>query len=417
MDIARPDLLNARHKKRWVLIVAAVALLAGSAALIASLGRSGHPVPRDSVWIDTVVEGPMVRDMRGTGSLVPLEFRWIAAASGARVERVEVPAGTSVKADTVLLVLSNPDLDEALMSATSAVAAAEADASAKRVALENQLLDLQSALLATEADHTIASMQADAEAELSRRGIVSGLTSKQSRVRADQLSRREAIERERVAKFRTNIAAQVRAEEARLEQLRAVEARRGADVANLQVKAGLDGVVQQVAVQAGQQVAAGTNLARVARPGKLMAQVRIPEFLAPELRPDQLAQVKVGGSVLAARVARIDPAVVAGSVLVDLRFEDDLPATARPDQTVDATVVIDTVDRAVHVGRPTSARAGETTTLYRVSADGDHADRVEVSIGRVSADRVEVLDGLAPGDRVVLSDTRAFEGADRLSFE
>lgn len=417
MDIARPDLLKSRLKQRRTLYALAALAVIVSVAIVASLGRSGRPVERDTVWIDTVVDGPMVRDLRGAGSLVPLEFRWVAATSGARVERVLVPAGTPVEADTVLLELSNPELDEALMAAASARAAAEADASAKRVSLENQLLDLQSALLATEADRTIASMQAEAEAELSRRGIVSGLTSRQSKVRAEQLARREAIERERVAKFRANIAAQVRADEARLAQSRAVEERRQADVENLRVRAGLDGVVQQVVVQAGQQVAMGANLARVARPGKLMAQVRIPEFLAPDLRPGQVAEVKVGGGTQRAKVARIDPSVVGGAVLVDLRFDADLPPTARPDQTVDATVVVETIENTVHVGRPATARPGETIALYRVSPDGDGAELVDVQIGRVSADRIEIVKGLVPGDRVILSDSAAYEGATHLTFE
>ncbi len=417
MDIARPDIATDKLRRRRIIVLGAAVLFAIIAVAIATLGRSGRPVERDSVWIDTVVEGPMARDMRGTGSLVPLEFRWVAASTGARVEKVIVPAGTSVSADTVLLELSNPELDEALMAASSALPAAEADASAKRVSLENQLLDLRSALLATEADRTIATMQADAEAELSRRGIVSGLTSRQSRVKAEQLARRSDIEKERVAKFGANIATQNRAENARLTQLRAIEARRRADVDNLRVRAGLEGVVQQVVVEAGQQVALGANLARVAKPGRLMAQVRIAEFLASDLRIGQAASVTVGGESVAAKVSRIDPAVVSGSVLVDLRFDGELPATARPDQTVNATVVVETIARALNVGRPGAARPGETVSLYRVSPDGDSAERIDVAIGRVSADRVEILSGVKAGDRLILSDTRAYEGAEQLSLQ
>lgn len=417
MDIARPDIATDKLRRRRIIVLGAAVLIAIIVVAIATLGRSGRPVERDSVWIDTVVEGPMARDMRGTGSLVPLEFRWVAASTGARVEKVIVPAGTRVSADTVLLELSNPELDEALMAASSALAAAEADASAKRVSLENQLLDLRSALLATEADRTIATMQADAEAELSRRGIVSGLTSRQSRVKAEQLARRSDIEKERVAKFSANIATQNRAENARLTQLRAIEARRRTDVDNLRVRAGLEGVVQQVVVEAGQQVALGANLARVAKPGRLMAQVRIAEFLASDLRIGQAASVTVGGESVAAKVSRIDPAVVSGSVLVDLRFDGELPATARPEQTVNATVVVETIARALSVGRPGAARPGETVSLYRVSPDGDSAERIDVAIGRVSADRVEILSGVKAGDRLILSDTRAYEGAEQLSLQ
>lgn len=417
MDIARPDIATDKLRRRRIIVLGAAVLIATIVVAIATLGRSGRPVERDSVWIDTVVEGPMARDMRGTGSLVPLEFRWVAASTGARVEKVIVPAGTRVSADTVLLELSNPELDEALMAASSALAAAEADASAKRVSLENQLLDLRSALLATEADRTIATMQADAEAELSRRGIVSGLTSRQSRVKAEQLARRSDIEKERVAKFSANIATQNRAENARLTQLRAIEARRRTDVDNLRVRAGLEGVVQQVVVEAGQQVALGANLARVAKPGRLMAQVRIAEFLASDLRIGQAASVTVGGESVAAKVSRIDPAVVSGSVLVDLRFDGELPATARPEQTVNATVVVETIARALSVGRPGAARPGETVSLYRVSPDGDSAERIDVAIGRVSADRVEILSGVKAGDRLILSDTRAYEGAEQLSLQ
>ncbi len=417
MDVARPDLKQKKQRKRLILgaIAGGVALL-GIVGL-ARLEPAAPKVEAASVWTDVVKRGEMLREVRGPGTLVPKEIRWIAAETNARVERILIKPGATVQPDSVVLELSNPEVDEQLLAAQSAVAAAEADYTATRVQLENQLLDQEAMVAGTEADYEGARLQAEAEGELKRRGIVSSIQYRQSQLKADQLQTRLRIERERAAKFRQNIDAQLAASRARKEQLQNTLALRQRQADSLAVRAGIAGVLQQVPVEEGQQVAAGINLARVARPDVLMAELRIPETQAKDVAMGQRVAVDTRNGVVEGRVIRIDPAVQAGTVQVDVDLVGTLPDGARPDLSVDGTIEIERLADVVYVGRPAFGQPGSTVGLFRLDPDSDLARRVPVKLGRASVSVIEVAQGLEPGDKVILSDTSAWDEYDRIRLD
>ena len=417
MDVARPDLKQKKQRKRLILgaIVGGVALL--GVVGLARLEPAAPKVEAASVWTDVVKRGEMLREVRGPGTLVPKEIRWIAAETNARVERILIKPGATVQPDSVVLELSNPEVDEQLLAAQSAVAAAEADYTATRVQLENQLLDQEAMVAGTEADYEGARLQAEAEGELKRRGIVSSIQYRQSQLKADQLQTRLRIERERAAKFRQNIDAQLAASRARKEQLLNTLALRQRQADSLAVRAGIAGVLQQVPVEEGQQVAAGVNLARVARPDVLMAELRIPETQAKDVAMGQRVAVDTRNGVVEGRVIRIDPAVQAGTVQVDVDLVGTLPDGARPDLSVDGTIEIERLADVVYVGRPAFGQPGSTVGLFRLDPDSDLARRVPVKLGRASVSVIEVAQGLKPGDKVILSDTSAWDEYDRIRLD
>lgn len=417
MDVARPDLKQKKQRKRLILgaIAGGVALL--GVVGLARLEPAAPKVEAASVWTDVVKRGEMLREVRGPGTLVPKEIRWIAAETNARVERILIKPGATVQPDSVVLELSNPEVDEQLLAAQSAVAAAEADYTATRVQLENQLLDQEAMVAGTEADYEGARLQAEAEGELKRRGIVSSIQYRQSQLKADQLQTRLRIERERAAKFRQNIDAQLAASRARKEQLLNTLALRQRQADSLAVRAGIAGVLQQVPVEEGQQVAAGVNLARVARPDVLMAELRIPETQAKDVAMGQRVAVDTRNGVVEGRVIRIDPAVQAGTVQVDVDLVGTLPDGARPDLSVDGTIEIERLADVVYVGRPAFGQPGSTVGLFRLDPDSDLARRVPVKLGRASVSVIEVAQGLKPGDKVILSDTSAWDEYDRIRLD
>jgi HlyD family secretion protein len=417
MDIQRADLKEKKRRKQMMLGGIAVAALLGLVILVMRLEPAAPSVESASVWRDTVKRGEMLREVRGPGTLVPKEIRWIAAETSARVERIVVKPGASVAPDTVLIELSNPELEDQLLAAKAALAAAQADYAARQVDLESQMLNQRANLAQVEADAEGARLQAEAEGELNRRGIVSTLTYKQSQLRADQLAVRVRLEKERTAKIEQNIRAQLAAERARLEPLQNTLDLRQRQADALNVKAGIAGVLQQVPVEEGQQLAAGTNLARVARPDLLMAELRIAETQAKDVLLGQLVKVDTRNGIVPGSVIRIDPAVQNGTVQVDVELTGELPVGARPDLSVDGTIEIERLADVLYVGRPAFGQPGTSTTLFRIDPDGVVARRVPVKLGRASVSVIEVVDGLKQGDAVVLSDTSAYDEYDRIKLD
>jgi HlyD family secretion protein len=417
MDISRPDLKAARTRRNRWLAAAGIAAIAVAGIALARLEPAAPGVDRASVWIDTVRRGEMLREVRGPGTLVPKEIRWIAAETAARVERIHVKPGATVAADTVILELANPEVIDAELAARAALTAAEADLTARRVDLENQLLDLESGIALIESEHATAELRAEAEGEMHRRGIVSTLQFRQTELTARQLGTRLGIERQRAGKFRQNIAAQIAAEGARIEQLRNTLALRERQVAGLTVRAGIAGVLQQVPVEEGAQVLAGANLARVARPDELLAEVRVAETQAKDVALGLEVAVDTRNGIVPGRVVRIDPAVANGTVQVDVELTGALPPGARPDLSVDATIRIERLADALFVGRPAYGQPDSQTTLFRLDPDGRIARRVPVRLGRASVSTIEVVEGLAPGDRVVLSDASQWDRFERIELE
>jgi HlyD family secretion protein len=416
MDIQRIDLKQKARRKRIALIVGGVAGLVTLVWLVSGLDTAAPSVPRDNLRLDTVKQGDMLREVRGPGVLVPREIRWIAAESNARVERILMRPGAQVEADTVILELSNPEVIDQRLSAESALTAAEADFTARLVGLESQLLDQRAALAGIRADYEGARLTAEAESELAGRGIISRIQARRSQLAAEQLKLRTEIEVERIAKFEQTIRAQQAADRARISQLENVAELRRRQVEGLKVRAGIAGVLQQVTAQEGQQVVAGTNLARVAKPGALMAELRISETQVKDVVHGQSVRVDTRNGVVSGQVVRIDPAVQNGSVLVEVDFVEALPDSARPDLSVEGVIEIERLTNVLHVGRPGNSQPESEVRLFRLEEDGQ-ARRVPVRLGRASLTFVEIREGLAPGDQIILSDTSKWDEYERLRID
>lgn len=414
MDIARPELKTQRQRRRMIIGGIAALSIAAAAYGVSRLEPAAPQLERQSVWIDTVKRGELLREVRGPGQLVPKETRWIAADAAASVERIVVRPGARVEPDTLIIELANPEIDDQMLAARAALEAAKADLDARRVQLESQVLDQQALIASVEADFQGATLQAEAEGELNRRGIVSALQYRQSQLKADQLGVRRGIEQQRLAMLRRNLAAQLAAEQARLDQLVNTYELRRRQAEGLQVRAGMSGILQAIAVEEGQQIAPGTSIARVARPDVLRAELRIPETQAKDVKLDQTVRVDTRNGIVDGRVARIDPAVQNGTVQVDVDLVGDLPPGARPDLSVDGTIEIERLSDVIYVGRPAFGQAESATTLFRLDNEGDVARRVPVKLGRASVSLIEIASGLQPGDRVILSDTTSYDQHDRL---
>ncbi|HET7746890.1 MAG TPA: efflux RND transporter periplasmic adaptor subunit [Vicinamibacteria bacterium] len=412
MDRPRTD-AGKTKRRRIALYAAGAAILIVITIGLSRLEPAPPEVDRASVWIDAVKRGPMVRQVRGTGTLVPEEMRWVPAPAEGRVERIITLPGTEVKADTVLMVLSNPELELAAVDAESQAQSAQASYAEAMARLESARLDQQASAARVHAEYEQAKLRAEADAQLAKEGLVAGITAKLSDVTASELAGRDKLEKERLVRAAEMMKAQLAVQRALVEQRRAQARLRREQASALEIRAGLAGVVQQIAVEIGQRVAPGTNLSRVAAPGKLKAVIRVPETQAKDVQVGQSASVDTRNGIVSGKVARIDPAAQNGTVTVDISLEGELPAGARPDLTVDGTIELERLSDVIYVGRPAQAAEGQVT-LFKLQADGSTAQRTKVRLGRSSVSTIEVLEGLEPGDRVILSDTSTYDGHDRL---
>jgi HlyD family secretion protein len=414
MDIPRPEAKRKKRIRQAAFGGGAAVVLVIITIFLAQLEPAAPTVDRNTVWPDKVREGEMLRQTRGPGTLVPREIRWIAAQTDGRVDRVVVRPGAVVEPDTVLVEMSNPDLMQQTEEARFALEAAKAEFTDTELRLKNQELDQRAALGGARADYESARLQAEAENDLADEGIVSAIDARRSELMAEQLKLRLEIEEERLAQFSKTLDAQLALQRARLEQVRNAYQRRVDQVESLQVRAGLAGVLQQVEVEEGQRVGLGANIARVARPDELMAELQIPETQARDVQIGQRVDVDTRNGIVEGRVIRIDPAAQAGTVQVDVELVGELPRGARPDMSVDGTIELERLPNVVFVGRPTYAQANSTISLFKIVDGGAYAVRVPVEIGAMSTNSVEIVKGLVPGDEVILSDTSAWEDNDRI---
>jgi HlyD family secretion protein len=418
MDIQRPAADRARIKRRRATIWAA----AVAGVLLVTLGLSrlkpaAPSVERSTVWTDTVKRGLMVRQVRGLGTLVPEEIRWIPALTEARVERIVVHPGTTVAADTVILELSNPELELLAREAESELRAAEAEYTELRVRLESQRLDQEATAARVQAEFQQAKMRKAADEELAAQGLIADINLQISRVAAEELAKRNDLEQERLAIAGESVEAQLAAHRARVEQSRALAQLRRSQVDALNLRAGIEGVLQQVPVEVGERVTPGTNLARVARPDRLKAEVRIAETQAKDVQLGQSVSVDTRNGVIEGQVSRIDPAVQNGTVTVDVTLEGPLPKGARPDLTVDGTIQLERLEDVLYVGRPAQGQGDSVVGLFRLTPGTDEAVRTRVALGRASVSTIEVLEGLSEGDEVILSDTSSWDAYDRIRLD
>ena len=416
VDIARPDLPVARQRRRLIYAGAGLVALSAITIGVSQLKPAAPVVERGAVWIDTVKRGPMVRDVKGTGTLVPEDLRWIPAVAEGRVDRLVLHPGAPVAPDTVILELSNPDLLQEVRDAELQLQSAEAQLATRRVDLESALLATQSAVATLESDAREARMDAEAEAALFKQGLTSAQLARNKLTKADNLDARVRLERQRLAMQQGAIGPQLAIPQADVDRQRATLAQKRTQLAGLRVRAGVTGVLQQVLVELGARVSPGENLVRVVDPMRLMAQLKVPETQAKDIQVGLRASIDTRNGLIAGRVSRIDPAAVSGTVTVDVSLEGALPKGARPDLTIDGTIEIDRLAEVVSVGRPGIGEEGGTIQLFRLDATG-HAVRVPVTLGRMSVNAVEIRSGLKPGDEVILSDMSMWDAVDRVRIK
>jgi HlyD family secretion protein len=417
MDIQRPASVARKKKMRQGAIAVAGLVVVGLVSIfLARLQPAAPTVERATVWVDTVKRGDVPRQVRGLGTLVPVDEarRWIPAFTQGRVERIVIRPGAVVKPDTIILELSDPQAQQLLLDAEQQLKAVEADMASLEAQLQAESLNQRSAAATVEADFEQARLEKEVNEDLAKDGLVSALVLKQSTVRAESLSTRNQIEQQRVKVAENNIRAQLEAQRARIDQLRSLYNLRREQADQLTVRAGMNGVLEQVPVDVGQQVAPGTNLARVADPTRLKAELRIAETQARDLTIGQVAYVDTRNGIIPGKVIRIDPAAQNGTVTVDVALEGELPRGARPDLSVDGTVELELLDDVLYVGRPAFGQEQSTVGLFKLDPTSGEASRVQVQLGRSSVNTIELLAGLAEGDQVVLSDMSAWDQFDRI---
>ncbi|HEY1581949.1 MAG TPA: HlyD family efflux transporter periplasmic adaptor subunit [Chthoniobacterales bacterium] len=415
MDVPRPDVARKKKKRRLIIGGASLLGIILISVIVARLKPAAISVDRASVWIDTVKRGPMLRQVRGLGTLVPEDIRWIAASKEGRVEKIIVRPGAHVQPDTVILELSSPDLEQAALDAESQAKAGEAELTTLRATLQRELLNQESTTAQVHSEYQQAKMEAETNDNLKKNGLIAELEYKTSIIKRDELENRDKIEQKRLEFARDSIDPQLAAKQATVDQLKASAALKARDVEALHVKAGMAGVLQQLPVEVGQRVTAGTNLARVADPTKLKAQIKIAETQAKDIQINQKASVDTRNGVVDGHVIRVDPAVEQGTVTVDVALDGPLPKGARPDLSVDGTIELERLDNVLYVGRPAFAQDGATVGVFRLTTNGE-AIRTPVHFGRSSVNTIEILSGLKEGDQVILSDTSAYDSHDRISL-
>jgi HlyD family secretion protein len=414
VDIARsPDVKRKKKVRRIIYGAGALLVIILITVGVSRLKPAAPSVDRATVWIDTVKRGPMLRMVRGSGTLVPEEIRWIPSTTAGRVQLILLRPGAIVRPDTVIVEMSNPDLQQSAKEAQLAYQSAQAAFVNRKAELESTLLSQQSDVASIKAAYTKASLNLEAQEKLYGDGLVSELQLKQSKSDAEELTNRLKIAESRLKIQTEGMKSQLAPQEADVDQKKAAYELRVRQLDDLKVKAGMNGVLQEVPVERGAQVNAGANIARVADPSNLKAELRIAETQTKDIRVGQYAEVDTRNGVVKGKVARIDPKSTGGTVGVDVILEGKLPDGARPDLSVDGTIQLEKLENVIYVGRPAFGQENSTVGLFKLNADGE-AIRTNVKLGRTSVDKVEVLEGLQPGDQVILSDMSAQDSYDRI---
>lgn len=414
MDVPRKGAKRARIIKRSIAIIVVLIAIPLITVGLNRLKPAAPNVERSSVWMDTVKRGPMLRQVRGLGTLVPEEILWIPAVQDGRVEKLQLRPGAQVNKNSVIMELSNPELALAMNDAEWQVKIAEANYADLKVKLETSQLEQRARTAQLESEFTKARLQYDRDSKLIQEGLTSDLTVQLSKASAEELKKRFEIEEKRLAISGDSIEAQLASQRVTIEKLKAAYQLKKEQVEGLKIRAGTEGVLQEMTLQVGQRVTPGTILAKVAQPQKLKAELKIAETQAKDILIGQLAVIDTRNGTVDGRVSRIDPAVVNGTVTVDVRIEGKLPDGARPDLSVDGTVEIERLNEVVFVGRPVFGQANSLVTLFKFDPATKEANRVQVKLGRSSVNTIEILEGLTVGDQVVLSDMSAWDAHNRI---
>ncbi len=419
MDISRPDLKRKKTRRRWVLAAVAVLLLSSAAIAVSRLKPAAPSVERSTVWTDTVKRGPMVRQVRGIGTLVPREdrIRLIPAQTAATVVRLRVLPGARVEPDTILMDLTDPQLEQELMAAELDLKAATVEYGNLQARLQSDLMTQRAGAATVTADHNQAQKQAQTDKALYDLGVISGLTYSASQGKADELKTRDAIESDRLTVNRKAIATQLEVQQTKVDEARAMLALKQRQRDALSVRAGIGGVLVELPHQVGESVTPGTTLAKVVQPDQLKASLKIAETQARDMAIGEPSEIDTHNGVIAGKVTRIDPAVLNGTVTVDVELTGPLPQGARPDLSVDGTIDLDRLADVLSVGRPAFGNENSTISLFRLTPDGKEAVRVPVKAGRASVNAIQVLGGLNEGDTVILSDMSRWDNTDRVRLD
>jgi HlyD family secretion protein len=414
-DIARdPAILKRKRIRQAALALVGVVAVIGVSLALARMEPAAPNVDRAVVLTDTVKRGSIIRQVRGLGTLVPEDTRWLPSTTDGRVERILLRPGAQVGPNSIILELSNPQVEQEAINARLALQSAEAALENLRVQLQNEFLTQQSGTAALEAEYQQARMQAEADEELAKEKLISEITRKQSHLKADTLKKRVSLDQERLASARQSIDARIRVQQAAVDQARAISLLQESRTAALKVTPGFSGVLQQVPVEVGQRVGPGVNLARVADPGRLKAELKIAETQAKDIEIGQSAEIDTRNGVIAGLVSRKDPAAANGTVTIDVSLTGELPRGAVPDLSVDGTIQLERLENILHVGRPSLGQEQSTVGLFKITSAAGDATRVQVSLGKSSVNAIEVKSGLNEGDEVVLSDMSAYDAFERV---
>jgi HlyD family secretion protein len=416
MDIARPEFKRLKRRRQIMSAAAGAVLLGGLTIGVLRLKPAAPEVERSTVWTDTVKRGSMLRQVRGLGSLIPSqEFtRQIPAETEATVVRIRMLPGSLVKGETILLEMSNPQVEQAALDAKLQLKAAEAGYQSLRVKLQSDLMNQKAGAATVTADYSQARLQSETDKALYDLGVISGLAYKASKGKADELTTRNHIEDERLDINQKAIESQLAEQKAKVDQIRALAELKQRQLEALKVRAGIEGVLVYLTLQVGQHVLPGEMLAKVVQPDHLIAELKIAETQARDVQIGEPALVDTHNGTVAGTVMRVDPAVQNGTVTVDVNLTGELPKGARPDLSVDGTIDLEHLDNVLYVGRPAFGQENGTIGLFKLDADGKGAVRVPVRVGRASVNSIQILEGLHEGNTVILSDMSRFDNTDRI---
>lgn len=414
MDIQKPSNARAKKIKRGIYAGVILLFVAGTSIAVSRLRPAGPTVDKSAIWTGEVKRGAMLRDVHGVGTLIPEDIRWIPAQTESRVDRIVLRPGAPVKPDSIIIELSNPSLQRDALDAEYQLKAAEADYQNLKVQLNSELLTQKAAAASVRSDYEQAKIQHEVDEKLRAQGIGAEVTAQLSGVKAQQLAVRAQLEDDRTKNAADSAATRLLVQQSHVDQQRALYNLRRSELEALHVRAGLEGVLQVVPVEVGAHVLPGANLARVADPKRLKAEIKIAETQAKDIQIGQKVSVDTRNGVVTGSVSRIDPSVQNGTVTVDATLPGTLPNGARPDLTVDGTIELENLQDILYVGRPARAQPETTVGLFKVTADGSEAVHVNVKLGRASVNSVEVLQGLNSGDVVILSDMSNWDSYERI---
>ena len=419
MDIARPEIKKQKRRRQIIWSVAALIVLVGVTVGISRLKPAAPTVDRSTIWTDTVKRGSMLRQVRGLGSLIPSheDVRQIPAETEATVIRIDKLPGSQVTADTVLVEMSNPQLEQEAVDAQLQTKAAQAEYESLKVKLDSDLMTQKAGAATVNADYSEAQRQAETDKALYNLGVISGLAAKASAGKAQEMDTRDKIEDQRLKINEAAIKSQLAVQQAKVDEMRALAGLKQQQLERLKVKAGVDGVLVELPLQVGQHVLPGTELAKIVQPNHLMAELKIPETQARDVQIGEPASIDTHNGVIAGEVSRVDPAVQNGTVTVDVKLTGELPKGARPDLSVDGTIDLEKLENVLYVGRPAFGQENSTISMFKLDATGNGASRVQVKTGRASVNLIQIDSGLKEGDTVILSDMSRWDNTDRVRLE